>query len=790
MPHSAFRYVVSVTFLGVLLSAAFAQDKKPAAEPEPVKKGALQKAEDEYRQFFKKPETALEFWAAMNFEIGVGKFALAAEDLKGFLAKNPSKDDLLQIEGQEGMSAFLRLLTIPELRADGQKLLDQVTQVVKEHRGDPERIKRFVSNLRASDEERAYALGQLRKSGAAAVPYLIEALRGSTERVDRLPILSALESLGTAVVPPLLAALDMDDAGLKNELIDVLQRRRDRAAIPGLWYLSASPKQPAMIRTKAVQTLLLLLGLERPEQLPAAPAALTREAEHYYQHQVSFANPPAVTVWEWQNNQLGNRTLTASQAEEYFGLRYAGQALDLDPGYEPSQIVFVSLALEKGVERSGFDHPLEKGALPVKDLVRVVNPGLLVAVLERALTDHRTPVILGAAQTLGDLGAVGALRPAGQRESPLLRALNYPDRRVQLTAADAVLRIPADGRYRVSSRVVEVLRRAAAADSKPRVLVASANKERGEELAKALQAGGYATELRATATDVLKRLAEAADVDALVIRVDAGQRLIPPNPSPPSQPRTTGQVIAPTDPIRFALPGPGLPDLLAQIRADVNYGYVPIFILIGKDQAGQAPAEFEVGLRRLAERYRNVWVASATTDQEYLKKEIETGIARASERPLSEAERKDDAVEAMRWLKRLAVGEVPGYDVRPAAGTILNGLKNPDLALFAIEAAGHLPGAVPQRELARVVLGDMPMPIRAAAALELARHVQTHGLTLTGELSRIQDLYNTTQDAKLKGNLALVLGSLHPDARQTGTRLQQFRPSFAPPAAPPPAKEK
>ncbi|HEV3204216.1 MAG TPA: hypothetical protein VGY77_07530, partial [Gemmataceae bacterium] len=69
------------------------------------KKATLKKIEDEYRQFFKKPETALEYWVALKFEIAVGKFDLAAEDLKGFLAKNPTKEELLQIEEADGISA-------------------------------------------------------------------------------------------------------------------------------------------------------------------------------------------------------------------------------------------------------------------------------------------------------------------------------------------------------------------------------------------------------------------------------------------------------------------------------------------------------------------------------------------------------------------------------------------------------------------------------------------------------------------------------------------------------------
>src|SRR5690606_5857283 len=70
--------------------------------------------------FFKKPETPAEFWRALNFELNVGKFELAAAFLKGFLNSNPTEQDYLDIiegrsrtgEGEyQGMAPFLRLRT-------------------------------------------------------------------------------------------------------------------------------------------------------------------------------------------------------------------------------------------------------------------------------------------------------------------------------------------------------------------------------------------------------------------------------------------------------------------------------------------------------------------------------------------------------------------------------------------------------------------------------------------------------------------------------------------------------
>jgi hypothetical protein len=765
--------------VGVLQGPAVGQEKKPP----------LQRLEDEYRRFFKKPETALEFWAAMRFEIGVGKFKLAAEDLKGFLDKKPTDDELLQIEQEQGLSAFLELLTIPELRDDGKKLVEQVTEVVKKRRGDPERIRRFVKNLSASPEERAYALNELKKAGPMAVPHLVDALRASDSALEHGIILTAMMELEASIVPPVLAALDAENANLQVELLNLLYERGEQALIPYLWYLAESPRQPEVVRTKAQQVLAsfwkaLMKQDGRPlAPLPPAKVALTQEAERYCQHKIPPPDPAANLVWQWQNGKLVSQMLTGSQTEEYFGLRFAGQALDLDPTYEPAQVVFLSLALEKGFERGGLDQPLDKGAPAVKLLSRIVNPELVMTTLERALSDRRLPVILAAVRTLGDLGEVRAVQTTREREPALLRALNFPDRRVELAAADALLRIPTSTPYPSAARLVEVLRRAVIVDSAPKVVVADANNTRVNEIARQVKAAGYETVAKTTARDVLLELGKAADVDALVIVVDAGQHVLDQPMKNVNPERAKAQVVAPANPLLDALPFAGLPNLLAQLRADVDNGNLPVLLMVSPDQTGKVDKEFELRLQRLARLYRHVWVMPVITDPAALKKELTARITEAAGRPLSPEERKANAATALLWLRRLAVGEVPGYNVQPAEDAILKALQAGDLAPLAIEAAGRLAGQAPQRDLTRFVLGNADPKLRAAAAHELGRAIQQFGPALSqDDVQALEKLYATSDVAPLKANLALVLGSLHPDSKLTGIRLKGYTPSFQAPA--------
>src|SRR5207253_118683 len=107
------------------------------------------------------------------------------------------------------------------------------------------------------------------------------------------------------------------------------------------------------------------------------------------------------------------------------------------------------------------------------------------------------------------------------------------------------------------------------------------------------------------------------------------------------------------------------------------------------------------------------------------------------------------------------------YDVRPAEPAILRAVRyNEELRGLAIEALGGLSGRQPQRELAGIVVDKNAKPeFRAAAAAELNRHIQQHGVVITKEqIKEIQDLFATVDDPKLKGNVALVVGSMRPGA--------------------------
>src|SRR5262249_5006996 len=123
------RLSIGVGFLVALLAYASAQDKpapdKPAPDkpeqPEKPEKGETKKGvprEEDYREFFKTPETTQEFWDALQFELGVGRPDLAARLLRELIKRNPTDEELVQLNEKVGPAAFLRLRTVPRWSAD------------------------------------------------------------------------------------------------------------------------------------------------------------------------------------------------------------------------------------------------------------------------------------------------------------------------------------------------------------------------------------------------------------------------------------------------------------------------------------------------------------------------------------------------------------------------------------------------------------------------------------------------------------------------------------------------
>jgi CheY-like chemotaxis protein len=758
------------------------------------------------------PKSPAEWFSALEFELNTGQYDAGLFYLRGFLASSPTDKDLVAIERDRGFASFLRLRAIrwsndPKIDAEGRQLAEQaierVNAAVRRELGDPQRIARYIQNLGASPEERSYAITELQRSGALAMPQIIATLRQETDPYRLTLILNVLPALPADTVQPLLVALvDIPESSvLKIQLLRSLGARRDLGQLPArvetdplptLEFLAASPRQANDVRRAAADLASRLLAVA-PSRLPIAKAELTRFADRFYRHEAAFINPNAVPVWRWEDNRLAAYAATASQAEEFFGLRYARWALELDSSYEPAQVVFLSIATDKAMERGGLEQPLAQIAPDVHDLLATVYAGALINTLDRAVAEKRTAVALGITRVLGERSEIQAARSERNRPGVLVRALDYPDRRVQLAAADALLRLPGPPVHQAMARVVEVLRRAVAADSETslpaaplRVLVANFVPQRAAQMADAVRAAGYEVVVVRTGREIMRRLNEASDIDAVIVDSE--------------------------------IPFPPLEDTLASLRYDVHAGMLPVRILYQPTAPGTTtytangrlvtvnlPAgatesvnvRTEARLNRLIESYRQVSVVRGPLSGDLVKQELTQPSPTeppAPSPPLTPAERKGQSLVAMKWLDRLAACPHMGYDVRPAERAIRQAIIVPELSKLAIDATSRLPGRDAQIDLANTVLNpQLPADVRILAADGLIRHVQLHGNGLGPQLTQtLISALPTFQDPALRTRAAAAVGAVYGNPEQSGLRMERYQAPLprapAPAATTPPAE--
>ena len=529
--------------------------------------------------------------------ISLGRYDLAAEQLKAMAAANPTDADYLAIQERYGPTAFERLKLVltwsdnPAAQANAVQAVDTLIAGARKATGtvnrDPARIARFVRNLGASREERRYAEDQLAKAGAAAVPPMVNALL-TTENPDlRAGIIAAVRRLGIDTVPGFLAAVEGMPDDIKAGLLSALTSRPDvvsQAAyagtnpLPWLWYYSSAPAgETPFVRSASLEILRRLVGDAKSADASSELVALARP---FYDRTARYAEldrtPDAINVWVWDPTARNVKPVESSELEagEYYGLRNLRWALEREPSNARAQQLFLALAAERSVERTGFD-VISQSDPGVYQLLAATPTATLVNMLDGAMADKKTALAFALTQALADRADKTVAAPTEtttiggrvvRKPSILADALGYPDPNVQLAAAIGLLRSPGEPVHGRQARVVEVLRRAIAADTPApgttdngRALIADPDDFRSDKLAGYVRALGLTPERVGTGRALLRRVAHASDFDLILVDQHIG--------------------------------GLELRDTLAQLSSNAHRGGRPIAVVASTDAPKPVPLE-------------------------------------------------------------------------------------------------------------------------------------------------------------------------------------------------------
>ena len=683
------------------------------------------------------PKTPLEFWDAADYLVRTGQAAQAVPYLNSFLKANPDDATLLEIRDRHGVGSILRLEDDPATRPFARPIADRLAVATRRNATRPERIERSIAALTKTREEQDYAVERLRDAGSYAVPALVRALGSAgLSADDRASIIRNMGRLDRSAVPALIAALDSKDPRLAANVADVLGRIGDPRAIPHLTFPAAHGEPRSPVRAASRRAIASLTG--RPfEAQPRSPVrVLIDEARKYHVHAVNFPGD-SVLIWAWDEarNAPAPRQVSRSEAEAFFGLRLAREALQLDPTSRAAQALSVSLALDKAVERVGF------AAFPTSDpsnalaTATAAGPDVLSDVLEQAVADGKTDHAAVAATALGQVTDRNRLAGGGPPH-PLVGALWAPGRRVQFAAARALVTLDPRGPFPGSSRVVPVLARFVTNQAPPKAVIIDGNVNRASQLAGFLKSLGYEPQVAETGDRGFRLASESADVELILI-----------------------------DP-HFVQGHWRLVDTLGNLRADARTAAIPTFVV--------GPRNVGIRLDDLFARFPGVKYLVTPTNADILARQLGGRSV-----PMPEAERTSNAREAAALLATLASRAVSPFeaDLSAAEPALALALNSAETSRSATVALGEIPVVAAQQGLADVVLDpSKPAPLRLSAATQLARSIQRFGpLVAADQEAKLVAAHDGESDPVLRTALATALGALRPHAAAAGRRLQGDR---------------
>lgn len=733
------KYILTLGFLLCLFAPlserlAFAQadslsDDEPSFEQNPL---------------LREPETPEQLFDAVVLLDKLGRVDLASKYLDQLMKSEPADATILELRDKYGPSIFLRFGRNKDLLPASKQLLDQMNAAFLKEAYSSNRFESLVNDLKAGGGKQQIALTALRDLGAPIVPALLKRYSTETDDTLRDTLLTAIVQIGKPAVPVLIGGILAPSVRVQEASIQALGWMNDRSVISYLWYPAFGPEVPAgrrMIARIALQRILDVSDTSSVSRSNLA-AELTRLTQTHLRNAYSWDKNPAgnVEFWVWdpQNESLVMEELTPEEASLLVGAHFAEQSLALAPDDQEAQATYLSLALAAEYHQVGWDQPLPTGPGTVHNLALTSGPDIVTEALRISLDNTNVYSILATLQTLGQVASEQQLTLTDARRAPILSALNYPSFRVQFAAATTILQIDPDRAFPGSDRVVSVLAQALNDSRSKRAVVIDPDQERNQVTRERLEDRGFKADVFLTGRDGFTHASSRMDVELIMIHINS---------------------------IRWSLS-----QTIANLRADARTASIPIIIY--------GPVGQEYRLLELLDRTPLSTFMPQTIDPVLFNKTFTEFVERVSPPDMSPELREMQVATAAYWLSYISAGRRTNlFDLAPAEKALNSGVNNPKLARDCLIALAGIPSKSAQRTLLSTALQAQLEPqIRSSAGYQMAYHVQRHGWLLDeADAQDLHRVYESEAESDVATALAAVIGSLKPNSKLIGERLQDFR---------------
>ncbi len=623
------------------------------------------------------------------------------------------------------------------------KIADLLNKGRYARREDPQFIEREITRLGNGQFAYVRALENLRNSGEIAVPLMLDDLQNPAKVALHAPIRRALADLGLLAINPLLAATEAKDNQLLTTVMLTLGEIGYDAAVPYLTRVIQSPDYPGPIKAAAGQALAKISGGQGTTGASAAEL-FYRLGEQFYKGTTAIkadTRGPTASIWHMDGNRLVRTEVPPAIFNDLMAMREMEYSLKLGGNgkFDTDQPLALWLAANYKREvdlPDGATDATRAANQPDANYYGVTSGAkYLYQALNRAMTDRNSAValkIIGSLQEIvGQAGLTGGAQGGANDPTPLVRAMEYPDRRVRFESAFTLAAaLPTKG-FAGQNEVVPLLTEALASSGKTSVLLVMSSLDKVNALAEPLRKAGYNVQGGTSSRDAEAAAAQLPSVDVMVLdsalpasTVDSAIALTDSNPKV----RYSAKLV--------------LTDTAASPFRSVAETDPSFSTTTAKDAQGVAPA-------------------------------IDAARKKAGSLPMDEKTATAYATRAGEFLRKLATDTGDVYDVTAGKAGLLTALNDerPEIVTLAAEVLGLVDAdGVQPALLTRALDEKLGEDVRVNLFKGLAANARGFGDKLSDDQAQqVDEVVKTAKNLDLRSAAASARGALNlpPDEAKT-----------------------
>ncbi|MBG79307.1 MAG: hypothetical protein CMJ39_01195 [Phycisphaerae bacterium] len=553
----------------------------------------------------------------------------------------------------------------------------------------PVRIKEAIGMLGGTRREQLLGQARLVAAGEYAVPALVNVIvDDATDERVRWNAEKIVAEIGREAVTPVSVALLNVGPEDQRRLIEIIDGIGYVHAAPVLARVASESDNAGNVREMAVRTLERM-GVSAD----ASPGELYSELARMYfdEREELIANPnDAVNnIWSWSDNGgLMSRSVPTKIYAPIMAMDASQTAMQYHPEDESALAIYVASNLRRENRLGGEADPY-MGTLDYSPQFHatVHGPGIGQDVLILGMDSNDTPLVRDALQSLAATSGQGNLFGRYADREPLVEALQYPDRRVQVESALVLARALPDRPFAASNRVIPLLSSAVRTGGEEYAIVVAQSDEARQVAHQRLESLGF------TVVGADRSVARLADAISQAPGIDLAY----------VQPGTldgAGQTI----------------DALRSTAGTVN---TPVLFAVPTVDLPSYHEEFDRDVRVRM-------VRSGASDQAF-ESSVESLLSEASGGRMSEADAEIYAIESLDALKSIALTRPRAYNIVDAEPALIEAIadRGQVTRLMVAEILSKIDSETAQRALLDAALssgaGDDRIPLLDYAAASVRR---------------------------------------------------------------------